>query len=293
MGTVIDLNSCLLQDAIRYDLRRASLSCLHGADYTIRDNPTWLEYNPQCFTVDGFTFLAAEPLNTISSLDFDEHACIADKWPNVADASLQLGFGSFAMHATGNMGFTGSADVLGIQCVGSTLLDEVMRILSTSPEITIADGVSFNISHAAHLCRHEPESVLRGCDLNTITSSYRRMQAAVPPFEVTFGHLFVGVYRECFGDAGLAILANHASQSVGVKITDFISFRFATFPPSQVKQEVCGLINQVLIKFLEAVSVQGNLPGSNEPELHHLWHTRISGVIGLAVDLLNKISESM
>ena len=175
----VSLPGCVHLHPELISLRQASFSCLatfaaHNPDFGTKDSG-WAEYSPRCVTINGeadgslseHTFIAAEPLNSISSLKYDDLSCHSADLPGAAfaaEVASLLGFGSFAMHASGGHSLTTKFDVVPMNCLIATLVYLLFNRTNTPPLVTVGTS-AYAFDAIASRCKAEITPAVRSCEL--------------------------------------------------------------------------------------------------------------------------------
>jgi len=204
---VVPTSTCISSSDMLLSLRRKSIACLAVYEdatsyFGTRDGP-YAEYEPTRLQLEGTPLLAAEPLNSVSSLAFDEVACdpVAQSF-GLDTAASMLAIGSFAMHAAGEGGtslLTQKMDVVPMACVVTGLVHAVMNRTGTP------DGVyGVYVSSLGRSCGATLSNIMDRCAFDgSMAAELDQLDSELLSFGDGFSLLVLGLAIKCLGEAGI------------------------------------------------------------------------------------------
>mmetsp|Transcript_15789 Transcript_15789/g.31758 ORF Transcript_15789/g.31758 Transcript_15789/m.31758 type:complete len:356 (-) Transcript_15789:211-1278(-) len=269
---VVPTSTCISSSDMLLSLRRKSIACLAVYEdatsyFGTRDGP-YAEYEPTRLQLEGTPLLAAEPLNSVSSLAFDEVACdpVAQSF-GLDTAASMLAIGSFAMHAAGEGGtslLTQKMDVVPMACVVTGLVHAVMNRTGTP------DGVyGVYVSSLGRSCGATLSNIMDRCAFDgSMAAELDQLDSELLSFGDGFSLLVLGLAIKCLGEAGAnALLSGFFPGSGGSQLAANFSL---VGPTLSLAHPACAKAFTGMNSAIEAASYQGEIEGSVDQ--HDQWH---------------------
>lgn len=309
-------NSC-----VPSKLRQESLQCLYDSQVVPIKDPAYTEWDPSlpCRTVDGYNISVGQPKNAISSFAFDALSCRNDRTHYLRQAGSMMGFMSYAFHAKGAASWTHHLDLTGLQCLAVNMLARANNLSHTNqfiPDIRRANSTghewvnyTFDINalvRGPSNCLEVVSSLLRTCNRtvepgghhSALYNGIKHEHERLPYYEHIFLRILFGANRYCYGSTVTEefaklielLLAAGSKKQVPVDRAMLNGYTFTSPRPLRVPHDYlppngfCYNVDRFVVKFSEAMSVQGGIFPSILPQHHDLWHRWTAEALEYAAD---------